>query len=1202
MNSNSIDDEAHNKNNENLSKNTFYITTAIDYATGTPHIGHAYEKIATDVIARCKRLQGKDVFFLTGTDEHGQKVFEKAQENNKWVQEFVYEQTQKFIDLTKTLNLSNDFFIRTTDIEHKQFVQQMLQKAYDNGDIYLDEYDGLYCVGCEKYYGEDELIEIDGTSQMCPIHKTQCRSVKQENYFFRLSKYENFLLELYENHPEFISPKHRREEIINRVKGGLRDVSISRPKETLTWGVEFPFDNSHVTYVWFDALFNYLSATNSNYEKLSKFNTHWPCDIHIIGADISWFHMVYWPAFLKSCGFELPNIVHAHGMILDKEGHKMSKSLGNVVNPLDEITKYGLDEFRYYIMSLGNFGDDCRYSHEEFEQTIINDLNNDLGNLVSRVYTMVQKYVGGTLKILDENTLKEVDRKLLNSLNIKEEFVSLIDSFEIHKALQLAWSRIRDVNAYINQTEPFKVEDAKRREVIIQVLVNSLYNLTSFISIVMPQKSQLLAQQLGFEVKGKLEFSYLDKEISLGKKVQLFENLFKSYKDNIKTSSSVELDIKKKETPLTTFDENRINIKAVLFDFDGVLVDNYKTVYEANNLAYNLTEERFKDLFDGNPLTGFKEAFEESKIKKFYKNLDLATKDMKIEKKVKKELLELKNKYQLFCVTSNLKKNVELVLENSQLDETFFNEILCGEFNTCKEQKINHILKQYNLQKDEVVFVTDTLGDLKEANRAGVKTIAVDFGFHEQERLEKGAPYMIVSSFKEIRRTVDALEKQTISNIAIELSEKLDSKILSARLHTIHPTQKNSKLALFVHGFCATKFGCKSEEFKWQFLAQGYDFLSFDFLGCGDNQRYPISINSQLKQVEELLEIVTIQLGYAEVVLIGHSMGGYNVLYQKHDAISKKIVIAPLCFSRTKEEEIQRLRLSENQLRDLKEYKQCEFSDDGGKTTHVISSQLISNFTQLSTKKLQKTASTSQFQTLVLQAQNDTIILKKDVDVFVQGCDTSKVQYSVIRGGTHSFKHNIQEENEQFYKEMRDFIKYGIGKTHTAFTDLCLQVGTIISTDDHPHADSLYVEQVDFGDNGGVRQIVSGLKKYFSKEDMLGKQVLAVTNLQTAKFRGVDSQAMLLLAENEEGLLSFIVPEERVENGSYISATINEEVKTADNSTIISVDEFFKHSLQAVERGVVYSSKEDYSENLSILLKIQDVYLKSENLVFGNIR
>ncbi|NCC71713.1 methionine--tRNA ligase, partial [bacterium] len=336
----------------------FYVSTAIDYASGAPHIGHAYEKIGADVLARWNRNIGREVFFQTGTDEHGQKIVEKAKEEGKEVKNFVDEKVKGFMDLKEKLFLSNDYFIRTTNENHKIIVQKMLQKAYDNGDIYLGKYEGYYCVGCEKYYPEEDLLE----GKICPDHKIECAWIEDENYFFKLSKYQDKLLELYKKNPNFISPKFREMEIINRVNDGLRDISISRKKDKLSWGIEFPFDREHVTYVWFDALFNYYTTT----EFLNDKKKFWPTNVHIIGKDIMWFHMVYWPAFLMSCNLDLPYRVHAHGMILDENAQKMSKSLGNVIDPFKEIEKFGLDEFRFFLMSLGSFGEDLKYSNREF--------------------------------------------------------------------------------------------------------------------------------------------------------------------------------------------------------------------------------------------------------------------------------------------------------------------------------------------------------------------------------------------------------------------------------------------------------------------------------------------------------------------------------------------------------------------------------------------------------------------------------------------------------------------------------------------------------------------------------------------------------------------------------------------------------------------------------------------------------------------
>ncbi|MFP4402664.1 MAG: methionine--tRNA ligase [Candidatus Nanoarchaeia archaeon] len=1173
------------------SQDTFYITTAIDYATGTPHIGHAYEKIAADIIARFQRLNQKHVFFLTGTDEHGQKVFEKAQENKQDVQAFVDAQSQKFINLTKTLNLSNDFFIRTTQEEHKQFVQNVLQKAYDNNDIYLDNYEGLYCVGCEKYYTENELEE----DEICPIHKTKCRSVKQQNYFFKLSKYQDFLLEYYEKHPDFLSPKHRREEIINRVKEGLRDISISRPKESLSWGIEFPFDTSHVTYVWFDALFNYLSATQ--YEELQEFSNHWPANIHVIGNDISWFHMVYWPAFLKSCGYELPKTVHAHGMVLDKEGHKMSKSLGNVIDPIREIETYGLDEFRYYSMSLGNFGDDCRYSHEEFEQTINNDLNNDLGNLVSRIYTMVQKYCRGNIEPINKTNVEEIDNQLFKKLDIKEEFEQLINTFEIHKAQQLVWSRIRELNAYINETQPFKEEDEMRRNSIVQVLINALYNITPFISIFMPQKSQILANQLGFEIKQNVEFDLLKNEIQLGEKIQLFSKV--EQKEETSTEDNQNEIKNLSQNKIIKTDEYRNSIKAIIFDFDGVLVDNYKEVYNANNQAYDLTEEKFKDLFDGNAITGFKEQFEENKIKQFYKILDEATKEMKIEKKVKKEVLELSKNYQLFCVTSNIKKNIELIIKNSKLNDDIFENILCGEFNSCKEQKIRHILKEeYNLNQDEVVFVTDTLGDLKEANRAGVRTIAVDFGFHEKKRLKQGAPYTIVSSFKQIRREIDTLEKFTYQELDIIYEENGKELIIKSHLIKQHPTRENKKVALFVHGFMGSSKGCEFDEWKYYLLREGLDVLSFDFLGCGESSSYSLSISHQELELKYIIEILTDQLGYEEITLIGHSLGGYLTLNSTQQQIIQKIVVAPLTHPRKKEELFKILQLSQEQIEQLKEEGKVNYYNEKNKSVHNINKKIIGEYSQVSTKKLLKIANKQQIPILLLQGGHDKLVLQEESEIFAQGINSSIIQYVFHEDGTHGFQYNTHEVNSFFYSHIQEFLKKGIVKPEPQFQDLRLQLGTIIEVEDHPRADKLYIEKVDFGEDG-VKQIVSGLKQYFSKDEMRNKQVLAVTNIQSTQFRGVESQGMLLLAENEQGILSFINTSNKVENGSVIAIQKDGELVVANSTISISAEEFFKYSIKTSNQGVeITIDNNDYI----CFEQESGQKLVSETQVYGKVR
>ncbi|MBD3283285.1 methionine--tRNA ligase, partial [Candidatus Pacearchaeota archaeon] len=359
-------------------KNKFYVTTAIDYPNAEPHIGHAYQKIIADVLARWNRILGKDVWFLTGTDEHGKKIQEAAEKQGKKPKEFVDEVSKKFKEAWKVLNIEPSRFIRTTDKDHEKLVKEVIQKCSDKGDIYKGEYEGLYCTGCEAYYTEKDLE--DGC---CPLHKKPVEKLKEESYFFKLSKYQKFLLDLYEKHPEFIQPKERRNEIINRVKEGLRDLSISRT--SFNWGIPFPLDKKHITYVWFDALFNYYSGAGKNHE-------YWPANLHLLGKDNSWFHCVYWPAFLKSVGFKLPKTVFVHGF-LSFNGQKISKSLGNAISPKVLVEKYGADAVRYFVCRQFPFaeGNDGDFDESALVDRYNNELANKLGNLVSRVSGLIEK-------------------------------------------------------------------------------------------------------------------------------------------------------------------------------------------------------------------------------------------------------------------------------------------------------------------------------------------------------------------------------------------------------------------------------------------------------------------------------------------------------------------------------------------------------------------------------------------------------------------------------------------------------------------------------------------------------------------------------------------------------------------------------------------------------------------------------------------
>ena len=388
----------------------FYVTTAIDYVNAAPHIGHAYQKIVADVLARWHKLKGDEVFFVTGTDEHGKKVQRAAKAAGKPTQKFVDETVIKFKEAWKSLNILPDRFIRTTDEDHKKVVKKFIEECDKTGNIYLGEYEGYYCTDCEAYYTEKDAPDF-----ICPVHKKKLEKLKEKSYFFKLSEYKEFLLDLYKEHPEFILPKSRRNEVISRVKEGLQDLSISRT--SFDWGIPFPLDKKHVTYVWFDALINYYTATRKKGKE--KF---WPADVHLLGKDNSWFHCVYWPAMLKSVGIKLPKTVFVHGF-LKFNGQKISKSLGNVISPKTLVEKYSADTVRYFCLRHFPFGEDGDFDEKALVARYNNELANKLGNLVSRVSGLIEKYgVEKTEnKIKLEERLKKVIEEGETELRTNEE-------------------------------------------------------------------------------------------------------------------------------------------------------------------------------------------------------------------------------------------------------------------------------------------------------------------------------------------------------------------------------------------------------------------------------------------------------------------------------------------------------------------------------------------------------------------------------------------------------------------------------------------------------------------------------------------------------------------------------------------------------------------------------------------------------------
>ncbi len=479
-----------------MTEDTFYVTTAIDYVNAEPHIGHAYQKIVADVLARWNRLQGKEVFFLTGTDEHGKKVQKAAENNGKSPKKFVDETAEKFKEAWKLLNVQPDRFIRTTDADHEKVVKEFVEKCNASGDIYKGQYEGLYCTDCEAYYTEKDAVDF-----CCPIHKKPLENVKEESYFFRLSKYQDFLLDLYDKHPEFVLPESRRNEVRNRVKEGLKDFSITRT--SFDWGIPFPLEDKHVIYVWFDALINYYTATRT--PENEKF---WPASLHILGKDNTWFHTVYWPAMLKSAGIDLPTTTMNHGF-LTFNGEKISKSLGNAISPAKLVEKYGADTIRYFVLRHFPFasGEDGDFDEKAVIDRHNNELANKLGNLVSRVSALSEKYgLEKTEPLPTEEVISAVEKHMQN--------------YELDKALNEIFALIDILNEFIQNKKPWETKDAK----VLYQLSDGIKTATILLSPFMPTTCQTIAHTYGFDLSKEdlnkpLEVSKILKSEILFKKI-----------------------------------------------------------------------------------------------------------------------------------------------------------------------------------------------------------------------------------------------------------------------------------------------------------------------------------------------------------------------------------------------------------------------------------------------------------------------------------------------------------------------------------------------------------------------------------------------------------------------------------------------------------------------------------------------------------
>ena len=444
------------------SRERFYITTAISYPNGPPHIGHAYELIATDAVARYMRLAGRDVFFCTGTDEHGQKMLKTARDEGVEVSALADRNAEAFRRMGEALDSSADRFIRTTEAAHRKACQALWRAMEASGDIYKDTYNGWYSVRDEAYYGEDET-ELRGDVRIGP-QGTPVEWVEEESYFFRLSAYQDRLLELYETNPVFVGPKGRRNEVVSFVKRGLRDLSMSRT--TFDWGVPVPGDERHVMYVWVDALTNYLTATGYP-DADAPHADYWPADVHVIGKDIVRFHAIYWPAFLWSAGLPLPGRVFGHGFLL-AGGEKMSKSAGNVLDPFDLVARYGADAVRYFCLREVPFGQDGSYSHEAIVTRVNADLANDLGNLAQRCLSMVHKNLGGELAA--PRDLSEVDRALLDLCGTARiQADEAMNELRVHDAVAAVWDVVAEANRYFASEAPWglKSSDPDRMRTIL---------------------------------------------------------------------------------------------------------------------------------------------------------------------------------------------------------------------------------------------------------------------------------------------------------------------------------------------------------------------------------------------------------------------------------------------------------------------------------------------------------------------------------------------------------------------------------------------------------------------------------------------------------------------------------------------------------------------------------------------------------------
>ena len=470
----------------------FYITTPLYYVNDEPHIGHAYTTILADVISRFQRKWGKDVYFLTGTDEHGQKVQEAANKRSVNPQEHADEYVERFKNTWTNLDIEYDYFIRTTDNNHKDSVKKVLEYLHNNGDIYFDEYEGLYSVSEERFITKKEEEEGD---------YREVKKIKEKNYFFKMSKYQNRLISHIQKNSDFIQPGSRKNEILGFLKKPLNDLCISRPKSRLSWGIELPFDKDYVTYVWFDALLNYITGIGWDKDK-EKFNYYWPANYHLMAKDIITTHCVYWPTMLMACNIELPKTIFAHGWWLIDDV-KMSKSLGNVIKPLELADEYGADSLRYYLMRNMVLGQDSTFTLDSFIKRYNDDLANDYGNVVNRVFVLISKFFNS--KVPSPGDYNDIDLNLIKEFELSiEKTYKYIEEFRVHDAVETIFSMIRAINKYLENKAPWKTvkdfpNDKEITATTLYLSIECIRISTQLLNPIMPTKTKTVLNAMGVE-------------------------------------------------------------------------------------------------------------------------------------------------------------------------------------------------------------------------------------------------------------------------------------------------------------------------------------------------------------------------------------------------------------------------------------------------------------------------------------------------------------------------------------------------------------------------------------------------------------------------------------------------------------------------------------------------------------------------------